>query len=149
MVDVLVDPMLRHEVDDLPENRLVREDRGDVAEDDSGLRKVGHVADELLQLLGAGHATVLKYSRVFIRPSSRPMRGYHPSIVRARVMSGWRWRRSSTGSSRCSILLDEPESLMMVSASSSIVTSCGFPRLTGISSPLSSTASTPRTRSDT
>ena len=50
---------------------------------------------------GGGYvARVLKYAIAFVRPSSRPTVGSHPSKVRARVMSGFLCLGSSTGRGR-------------------------------------------------
>src|SRR5258708_101744 len=81
-------PCLGHQLDHLREDVLVRENRGDVAKDDSLLRVVGDIADELLWLLGRRHRTDRKYSSVRRSPSSRPTSGCHSSMVRARVISG-------------------------------------------------------------
>src|ERR1700682_6373523 len=142
-------PPLRHHVDDLAKYLLAGGQRRDVAKNDAGLREAGDVANVLLQLLRRGHTTDRKYSRVRLRPSSRGTSGSQPSRLRARVMSGRRCFGSSIGRGRWTIPLFEPARRMIVSASSSTVTSLGLPRLTGISSPRSSTRSTPRTRSET
>ena len=42
----------------------------------------------------------MKYSTVRPIPVSRSTLGSQPSSFRARVMSGWRWRGSSSGSGR-------------------------------------------------
>src|SRR5919108_2897201 len=146
----IVEPGFGHQLDHLAEDPLVAEERRDVAEDDALLRVVGHVADVLLQVLGRGQLgiTERKYSRVFASPSSSPTSGCQPSNCFALVMSGRRCFGSSAGSSRCSMPLFDPASLMIVLASSSTVTSCGLPRLTGSSSPRSRAAMTPRTRSE-
>src|SRR5438477_2888347 len=147
-IDPVTADLLHHGL----ENLLVGQQRRDVLEDDPRLRKIGDVADQLSKsLVGDSwcHTTRRKYSRVRERPSSSATSGCQPSSVRAREMSGRRCLGSSTGSCRNSIALLESASRTMIWASSTIVTSCGLPRLTGRSSPFSSTASTPRTRSDT
>src|SRR5258708_3971591 len=144
-----VAPPLRHHADYLAEELPATQQGRDVAKHDSRLREVGDIPHVLLQLLGRRHTTDLKYSSVRARPSSSATSGSQPSSVRARVMSGRRCFGSSTGSSRWTISLFEPASRTIVSASSSTVTSLGLPRFTGISSPRSSTARMPRTRSDT
>src|SRR5713226_3450327 len=93
-------PPLRHHVDDLAEELLPSEQGRDVSEDDAWLGETGNVPHVLLQLLGRGHTTDRKYSRVRVRPSSRATSGSQPSSVRACAMSGRRCFGSSTGRSR-------------------------------------------------
>src|SRR5688572_17978558 len=57
------------------------------------------------------------------KTSSRGTLGSQPSSVRARAMSGWRTRGSSTGSGRNTMRLREPVSSMICSASWRIVSS--------------------------
>src|SRR6202022_1281626 len=138
-------PRLGHQLDHLGKDLLVGEHGSDVPKDDSFLRVVRDISYVLLQVFRRGHRTDRKYSSVRRSPSSRPPSGCQPSLVRARVMSGWRRVGSSTGKGPCTISLFAPASLMIVSASCSMVTSCGLPRLTGISSPFSRLARMPRT----
>src|SRR5216683_7114339 len=147
-------PMAAHLLDHAFEHDLVRQQGGDVLENDPWLREVRDVADQPAQMLlgqpGVGsHTTRRKYSRVSASPSSRATSGCQPRSWRAWAMSGRRCLGSSIGRGRSSIALLDSASRMMICASSRTVTSFGLPRLTGSSSPLSSVARTPRTRSDT
>src|ERR1700736_447651 len=143
--------MAAHLLDDALEGGFVGQEGRDVLEDDPRLRKVGNIANELPQLVFCEpHATTRrKYSRVRANPSSSPTSGCQPRSLRARVMSGRRCLGSSMGSGLNSIGLLEADKRTMIWASSSTVTSSGLPRLTGRSSPFSTAARTPRTRSDT
>src|SRR6266550_3309582 len=109
-------PSLRHEVDHFPEELFAGQQRRDVAKGDPRLRVSGNVADVLLQLLGRGHTTDRKYSRVPLNPSSRPTFGSQLRRLRARVMSGRRCLGSSTGRSRNTILLSDPARRTIVCA---------------------------------
>src|SRR5712691_576217 len=145
-----VQPVAAHFLDHAFEHDLVRQQGGDVLENDPRLREVWDVANQPAQVLfGQIHTTPRKYSRVRARPSSSATSGCQPRSLRAWAMSGRRCLGSSIGRGRSSMALEDPASRMMISASSRTVTSFGLPRLTGSSSPLSSVASTPRTRSDT
>src|SRR4029077_6940415 len=146
-----VQPVAEDLLDYALEGGFFRQQRGDVLEDDPFLREIWDVADQLPQgLVGnRAHTTRRKYSRVRAKPSSSGTAGCQPRSLRAWVMSGRRCLGSSTGNARNSIWLCEPASRTMSCASSSTVTSSGLPRLTGISSPSSRVASTPRTRSET
>src|SRR6202171_6257261 len=118
-----LDPLLRHQIDDLAKELLAGEQWRDVAKDDAGLREVGNVADVLLQRLGGRHTTERKYSRVRLNASSRPTSGSQPSSCFAWVMSGRLCFGSSTGSSLWTILLLDFASRTMVCASCRTVTS--------------------------
>jgi GDP-L-fucose synthase len=80
-----------------------------------------------------GYASFIasKYSIVRFSPSSSLTFGSHPSVERARSMSGWRCSGSSSGSGFLTICDLDPESAITLSASSAIVNSSGLPRFIG------------------
>src|SRR5712691_5948116 len=94
---------------------------------------------------------VVKYATVRCKPSSSPTLGSHPRVCLASVISGWRCVGSSCGRGLKTILERAPVSFRIISATSRMVYSPGFPKFIGPmqSSGLCINAMSPSMRSST